>query len=345
LLACAALAGCDEEPTPAQASGKDWKEALAELAGSLTLSAEGGVLFHAFDTLAYPGESVDLTARLLLVKKLDEAAGATLEFSLGGRKLGTATTGEEGYGRLAWKVPKAGDHEVTVKVVAARDEELLKASPASLLVSARPKETRFAVIDLDHTVVASSFFRVLVGGAKPMPGAAEVVAELRKTYSLVYLTHRPDLMTVKSKGWLTEHGFPRAPLLVSRLSQALGSSGKFKTGRLKALREQFPRVAVGIGDKISDVEAYAANGLKAYLIPHYDRNDDDDVRDMAKKIGKMHKDIQVVDGWDEVRDGLLKGKNFPARSYAKRLTARAKQLEEQRRRKKEKDDDDDDDDD
>lgn len=338
-LAYAASPGCgDGVRKAAENKPKGWKERAIDIVSGVTLAAEHGALFYAYDTLAYPGEPVELMARVISLEELEEVEGATVEFSLGRTSLGKVKTDKQGYAKLNWKPPKPGDYKLTAKIVGVPDEDfkdMLKCTPAPLLVSARTKDTRFVVLDLDHTVVGSSFFRVLFGGAKPMPKAADVVKQLSKDYSLVYLTHRPGLLTIKSKSWLTQNGFPRAPLLVSKFKQAMGDSGKFKTGRLKALREQFPNVAIGIGDKISDAEAYVANGLKAYLIPHYDRKDDDDVRDMAEKIRKLNKDIQVVDDWDQIRVGILKAKKYPPTTYAAGLKALARRLEAEKRRKEE----------
>jgi len=334
--------------------GCNWKAAVIEAAAGIALGVEHGTLFYTFDTLAHPGEKADLVARVQYAKKMKPVEDVAVEFRLGSALLGRIPTDEEGYARLAWAAPGAGDHDVAVKIVAVPDEdyeEMLKVSPASLLVSVRPRDTRFVVIDLDHTVVASSFVHVLADDAKPMDRAAESVNTIAKTYSVIYLTHRPDLLASKSKRWLSEHKFPRAPLLVSSLSEAFGDSGEFKTGRIKALREQFAGVGVGIGDKFSDAEAYVANGMTAYLIPHYDRDEDDpkDVRKLAKKIRDLDPRIQVVDTWRQVLAGLFNGQAFPAAAYAARLEARADALQQERdrtkaRKRREEDDDDDDDD-
>ncbi len=317
----------------------------ASAGAAYTLGAEHGTLFYAFDTLAHPKKSTELLAQVIYVKKLEEVEKATVEFSLGKESLGEVLTDKDGYARLKWAPPKAGDYEIKVKIKAVPDDdykEMLKVTPALLLVSARPKDTRFIVIDLDHTVVASSFFRVITSGAKPMSKADKVVGELAKKYSIIYLTHRPDLLGNKSKNWLTDNGFVRAPLLVSSFKQSIGDSKKFKSGRLAELRKDFPIICIGIGDKIGDVEAYVENDMTGYLIPNYDRDDDDDgdLRKLAKKIRKLDKRIYVVDTWDEIRAAILGGKKFTATAYADGLEARAKQLKEDKKKKKDDDDDD-----
>ncbi|KKL66820.1 hypothetical protein LCGC14_2141170 [marine sediment metagenome] len=327
----------DKGQSAAQTKPTDWKSTLVGIVSKVTLATEHGTLLYAFDSLAYPGKSVDLIARVLAVRKMDHPKDVTIEFLHAGRSLGKVKTDEEGYAKLVWTPPKAGDYQMTARITAVPDSDyndMLKVTPTPLLVAARARKSRMIVIDLDHTVVASSFFRVIVGGAKPMPKAAEVIGQLSKKYGIVYLTHRPDLLTVKSKTWLSKNGFPRAPLLVSKLSQAIGDSGKFKTGRLRELRKQYPNVAIGIGDRVTDVKAYVDNGLKAYLIPHYDRNDDDDVDDMAEDIGKIRTDIQVVDGWEQIGASILRGQKFPAAPFARKLRARAEWLRKEKQRKK-----------
>ena len=336
---------------PAGCGGsKSWKDALAEAASGITLGAEHGTVFYAFDTLGYPGTEVELKSRVFSAGELKHVKGAAVEYALAKESLGRAVTDGEGFAVLKWKIPekpaRTCQYEFTAKIVAVPDEDyehMLKVSPAPLLVCARPKETKFAVIDLDHTVVASGFARVLIGGAKPMPKAAEVVKELARDYSVIYLTHRPDLLAAKSKRWLGENGFPRGPLLVSTLRQAFGDSGEYKAAKLKELRKQYPRLEIGIGDKLSDAKAYADNGLKAYLIPNYDQDDEKDMRELAGDLRKFKDDVQVVEGWEDVRAGVFKKKRFTPKVYAGKLEGRARQLAaERQRRKKEKDEDDDD---
>lgn len=340
---------CGQGCAPKQPAWKSAAMEVAEIAADIVLAADNGGLFYAYDTLAYPAEPVDLIARALSVKKLKYTKGVTVEFLLGKESLGQATSGDDGVAKISWTPPRAGDYEITAKITAVEDDEfenLLDVSPAPLLVAARAKDARFVVIDLDHTVVASSFARVLFAQAEPMPKAADMVKRLGKDYSIIYLTHRPNLLTTKSKGWLADNGFPAAPLLVSTLTQAIGDSGKFKTARLKSLRKQFPGVAIGIGDKLSDAKAYVDNGLKAYFIPNYDRSGDNekDLRKLSRQLRQLNQNVQVVDNWDQIEAGIYADKKFPPKAYADRLDARAKQIEADKRRQEDDDDDDDEED-
>ena len=332
-------------PEPAPEGTGDWKDLVIGLAGQITLAAEDGILFYAYDTLAWPDQPVELLAKAALLKEMKGIAGATVTFTLDDKRLGAVKTDESGRAKMNWTPPREGSFLIEVRLTALPDGAAPDVKPSSLMVLARGKDARFIVVDLDHTVVDSGFARVLMGMAKPMPGAAEALRALQRDgYNLIYLTARPDLMTVKSKNWLTNNDFPRAPLLVSTLEEAIGDSGRFKTGRIKALREKFPNLAVGIGDKFTDAEAYAANGMTAYVIPHYKRegNDAKDFEKVAEQVAALSGTIQVVDSWEQVKAGLTGGKKFPPKPYAERLKARAERLRREERDRKRRGNDDDD---
>ena len=344
-------AGASGDSTGIPAGGNgSWRDILTGAAGQIFLGAEKGVLFYAFDTLAYPKAPVDLAVNLQTTRDMKAAAGVTIGFYDGGKQIGQALTDNSGLARLQWTPPAEGDYRFAARIIRlpkGADETMLEVSPAPLLVAARAKDTKLAVIDLDHTVVDSSFFRVLVGGARPMADSVEITQRIAKVYGLVYLTHRPDLLTRRSKSWLTDQGYPAGPLLVSELKQAFGDSGTFKTAKLRNLREAFPNVKIGVGDKLSDAQAYVDNALTAYLIPHY-KDKPKDMRKMAKEIrGLRGRDrMHVVDGWKEIEAGIFRGRRFPPEAFVRRLETRAGQIEDeqQRERRRKKNDDDDDDD-
>ncbi|MDP7637680.1 MAG: hypothetical protein QF577_09055, partial [Phycisphaerae bacterium] len=76
----------------------------------------------------------------------------------------------------------------------------------------------------------------------------------------------------------------------------------------------------GIGDKFSDTEAYVANGLKAYLIPHC-KDKPKDLRKMASRIRRLPGSarLHVVDNWYDIEAGIFDGKTFPPATYARAL--------------------------
>ncbi|MFP4107299.1 MAG: hypothetical protein ACLFVU_14595 [Phycisphaerae bacterium] len=337
---------------PSQLPGTEnggWADVAYGVAGHL-MGAERGVVFYGFDTLAYPDSTAELTARLQSAKNIQGIANATLGFYRGEKLIGKAKTNKGGYASVKLQTGTTGTTEYAVKVLSVPesvDQSVKQVTPASLLVAVRRKNVEIVVIDLDHTAVESGFFRVLVGGAKPMPGASKAIQRIEEDYQIVYLTHRPDLLASKSKRWLTQHGFPRAPLMVSELRQAFGDSGKFKTARLSALKDVYPNVEIGIGDKFSDAQAYVNNGLTAYLIPDYDPNDLEDVREVIDELRRLNGKgrLNVVDGWSEVPAGIYRGKRFPPEEYIRNLRNRRSRLRARERREGDDDDDDEEEDD
>ena len=208
-------------------TGGSWQDVLIDATGAITMQAEHNAIFYAYDTLAYPGQPVDLAAQLLNVRGMDGIPGVTLGFYRGSALVALGRTDKQGVATVSWTPPAEGDYAFTVKVVALPDgigeahRNVDRCTPAPLLVAARRKTTDFVVIDLDHTVVGSGFFHVLMGGAKPMPESIRVTKRIAGIYSIVYLTHRPGLLARKSKNWLKENGFPAGPLLVSDMDEAL----------------------------------------------------------------------------------------------------------------------------
>ena len=322
--------------------GGGWRDLIADISGEVFLGAQKGVIFYAHDVLTYPNEPVELVAEVRLAKMLVDVGGVSVGFYLDSELIGMDRTDKSGRAGISWTPAKAGNFLFTARITAVPDKDykdMLEISPAPLLVAAREKDTKFVVIDLDHTVVSSSFFVVLIGGASPMPGSVRVTREIAKEYGIIYLTQRPNLLTVRSKQWLRDEGFPQGPLLLSDLEQALRGSGRFKTSRLAVVRKSFPNVAIGIGDKPSDAQAYVDNGMRAYLLPHY-KEKAKHLRKMAKKIRQLRGQgrLQVVKDWEQIEEGIFKGKQFSPNDFVSYLDRRAEQLQRE-------DDDDDDDDD
>ncbi len=333
--------------------GGGWTDLLktgAEVATRHVLGAEEGALFYAYDMLAYPSEPTKLTARIHDSRTLSAIAGVTVTFYKDEDALiGSAVTDEDGAATVEVVPNAVGDYYFSARiteVIGGLPKELLNVGPTPLLVATRDKDTSFIIVDLDHTVVDSSFLHVLAGSAKPMADSQDVLGRLAKRYSLIYMTHRPEEMGRSTKQWLIDKGFPRAPLLMSQKSDLVRGSGTYKTERLAEILRAFPNVQIGIGDKISDTRAYLDNGLTAYLIPHYKRKPDD-MREMADKIATLPQSdsLHVVNGWEEIEVGVFHNMAYPADRFIERLRRRADEIEWEDGEDDEDDDEDDEDDD
>ncbi len=303
-----------------------------------TIATEDGYLFVGYDTLGYPSKPANLIAKVLKMNPtgLTGINDVTVGFYHKGKLAGLAKTNDKGEAAISYTPAKAGSYKFDLRAIAADDGEgegadaIEKLTTSSLLLVACPKDKPLVVIDLDHTVVDSSFLRVLFGEAKPMADAVRVTKRIAGKYGIIYLTARPDLLAGKSKAWLAEHGFPSGPLLLSGVEKMF-ASGKFKTAKLSALQEAFPNIAIGIGDKYSDAQAYVDNSMTAYLIPVFDR---DKVKSLQKTVDKLSRldgngRLKVVSNWKEIEAGIFEGLPFKPEDFIGQLQTRIDELQTQ----------------
>jgi len=141
---------------------------------------------------------------------------------------------------------------------------------------------------------------------------------------VIYLTHRPEVLTARTKQWLRENDFPPGAVLTAAKHQTVEDNGKFKSARLAALRKEFPGVAIGVGDLVTDAQAYLDNGMTAYLIPQLGSSPTDDLA-LAGKVRSLPAQdrLQVVSDWAQIGQGVLDGSRFTAEAFARKLEALA----------------------
>jgi len=294
------------------------------------LGTRGSHLFTARDAIALTGQPVKLTARLQGGDFLLDLPGYVVRFHRDGRLFKAAQTDEEGVATVTFTPPAPGDYRFRAEVASTgfADEP---PRPQELLVACRRPDAPLAVVDLDKTLVAGGFQTVLVGDPNPMPGSVEVMRRLARDHTIVYLTHRPDYFSNKSKGWLAGRGYPRGPVLLSSVSGFLKGSGAYKTEVLRRLRDRFSGLRVGIGDKVSDALAYHETGLKSILIVQMPAGEDpQDYTALASALGRLPQDVQAVTDWREVGRTLFERASFPAGRLIDRLERKARELEAER---------------
>ena len=125
------------------------------------LGAWGQYVFSAQDVLACPGQQVQLRSCLEGGDLLSDQPGYLVRYRLGPRVLAVAQTDEEGYATAEFTPRAVGDYHIVAEVVPMGFAPGTAPPPADLLVSCRPADTPILVVDLDKTVVASDFRRVL----------------------------------------------------------------------------------------------------------------------------------------------------------------------------------------
>ena len=182
------------------------------------------------------------------------------------RRVGTARTDDEGHFALALtgaaRLP-IGMRDLFVSVVGDR-------TGIGFLAYVAPAGSRLVVSDVDGTLTSSenAFLDTILLGIEPAarPGAAELfTAAAAAGNQPVYVTARGNQYTTATRDWLEHRGFPRGPLRLSPSFVTLpgGDTVDFKSRALAGLQAAGMVISAGIGNRASDVAAYAGRGLAA----------------------------------------------------------------------------------
>lgn len=217
-------------------------------------------MWTVYDALALPNEPVELLAR-----HETRALGALRIFRAGARvaiegagRFIEAETGPKGYAAVTVESLTPGMHAVRVDPTEA----------GSATVWIRPADSALVVTDLDRTVsepTAFGFWLRRLGSIRPFAGAREALARAAERSLVVYLTARSDLLLGKTRAWLRMHGFPPGPVFCRHRRTPGSTSAEFKRETVALLKQRWPQILLGIGDKDLDARAYVANGVPAVL--------------------------------------------------------------------------------
>jgi phosphatidate phosphatase PAH1 len=185
------------------------------------------------------------------------------------RTLGAARTDDEGHFALALsgdsRLP-IGMRDLFVSVVGDR-------TGAAFLGYVAPAGTPLVVSDVDGTLTSSenAFLETIALGGEPgaQPGAAQAFAAAAAAgKQLVYVTARGNQFTAATRRWLDDKGFPRGPVRLSPSFVTLpgGDTVEFKTQAISALSAAGLALAAGVGNRATDVAAYAGTRIIAERI-------------------------------------------------------------------------------
>ena len=309
LLTSCSLAGCGAGAAIRQALGMD-----------------GEYLLYGFDAITEPGRPANVRVRLQKGSFLNDQEGRLIELYRDDELVSLARTDDEGIAHMTFTPPEVGDYRLDIRVLGQLGEN--GPGPADVLVACRRSDEPICVVDIDRTLVTSPFSHVLSGDAQPMRESVRVMHRLAEEYTIIYLTLRLDYFGPTTKSWLEEHDYPTGPLWVSQFRGLLAGNRDFRTEQVRRLRRQFPRARLGIGDKISDAEAYLANEMTAILIVRPETMDEaDDCRKLADALEHLPAcTTHVVRGWREVERIVFHAEAFPPGRVAEDLRRRAEEL-------------------
>ena len=268
--------------------------------GLLGLPGCGPLVLSVDDAVATSGGPVRMAAYLgrehVFGVRSDVEHG-TVKFFVDGRPVGENTVDDEGRAAVT-----AADLRDTPRTFLARARAGGKVLEASGRIFYWCPERVSMAVDIDHTISQTDYRRLIlkegVAVSPPIPGARETLTELAKEYNVLYLTGRPRFLIEKTRGWLDHYGFPRGPVVAApRFRDALRQL-KFKQRTLRALREQWPNLLIGIGNRASDIEAYASNQMLPVIV--YSGGQEKHYSDAV-----VLQDWQFVRRFFEANDGIL----------------------------------------
>ena len=286
-----------------------------------------GVLFFGEDILATPGATIQPAARVRNWDGRQKMAGIVVAFyDDDSKEIARAITDNDGWATCK---PMAAARRPGLTILTARvlkapepmPREIRDLPPATVVVSVQTPATRFVVVDLDGTLCTGGkggFLRVaFLDGGKMRVGSQRAMVAIAKQYRVIYLTHRPMDLTRRSRNWLRSNGYPAGPILLSRFSEAIGDSEKYKTRRLRAIRRVFPNLIFGIGDKANDITAYRKAGMTAIWTPWY-KGKWKDMQKAAREIEAM-RDAKVIvcANWRQVRSAIAGKYTCPPKTLRK----------------------------
>lgn len=132
----------------------------------------------------------------------------------------------------------------------------------------RPKGTYF------HPAVNENFFErhmEVFSNAKVISGSIEFVNRLARTYEIRYCTARPKCSYEITRVWLSNHGYPSAPII-------------FTNDKVSSCHKM--NVAFAIDDAPHEAVAYSRAGILC-LVPAWDYNETTPGRFVYRK-GESH---------------------------------------------------------
>lgn len=103
----------------------------------------------------------------------------------------------------------------------------------------------------------------------PYTGALSSLHTLGSSFNLVAVTARQALAERNTAQWLAAQGLGELPVLyASSVHSGDGTRGAFKASAIRHVRAAGWQPVAGVGDRPSDMEAYAAEGLLALMVTH-----------------------------------------------------------------------------
>lgn len=211
-----------------------------------------------------------------------------VRFFVGGRQVAQELTADEGRASTSCDLsPAVGAKFAVTAVVDGRTMRT-----AGTIFDWRDDRTIIAV-DIDGTISDTDYDDLVFDDedkdSVPIANSRETLSVLANDYHIVYFTARPRFLLEKTRGWLAKHGYPHGPVVAAGGLRDSLRQGSFKREMLVGLRQSWPNLLIGIGDKHRDAVAYRANGMLPVVLT---------TKNIARKRRTWQ--VTVLSTWEDV---------------------------------------------
>jgi len=200
-----------------------------------------------------------------------DVKGICIEFRANGTVLGRAKTNSDGCATIKCKCPP-GLTRIEARVIKNSESPAAEAH-----VFEMSHERVMIAVDIDKTLSRTEYKQLILKPedeeSDPIKGSRETMRQLSKEFHIIYVTARPRFLLEKTREWLAEHEYPDGPVVVAPSVRVAIYAFEFKRKTLKALRDDWPALLIGIGDRASDADAYGANDMLTLIVAR--RRDED----------------------------------------------------------------------
>jgi hypothetical protein len=220
------------------------------------------------DALALPNGTVKLVAYvereapLSLRKKVEHV---TVTFCFDDTEIGREQVNGKGCATIEARLPSPDISRFSVSTLA--DGQKLEAAGEIFRWQAEPV---IIAVDIDGTLSHTEYKELILkkedNESGPIKGARETLCSLTRDYHILYFTARPRMLQSKTRTWLREHEFPPGPMVMAPGLKQMMQPGEYKRRALAALRQNWPNLLIGIGNKKGDAEAYSSRGMLSLIV-------------------------------------------------------------------------------
>lgn len=127
------------------------------------------------------------------------------------------------------------------------------------------------VVDVDETICWPAYLHIALGArrdvmSQPVKGSRAALRALAHDFNIMYISARPRFLLDMTRQWLATHGYPPGPMVTSQELSAVLAQSSYKRTELARLRQHFPNMLIGIGDKAADIDGFRHNGMLSLIV-------------------------------------------------------------------------------